>query len=213
MKIPSLSEANSMLLEAKKSNPGPWVGHSLSAANAARAIADRCPALHSETAFILGLLHDIGRRAGGGDMHHVLDGFQFLSQLGYEDAARICITHSFPIKNIHAIEGKWKDCTAMELESIQDYLNKIEFNDYDRLIQLCDAIALPDGICLMEKRFVDVAFRHGLNEYTLMRWKAYMQIQNDFEAVLGESIYDLLPGVVDNTFRIKNPVVNKYNQT
>jgi hypothetical protein len=55
----------------------------------------------------------------------------------------------------------------------------------------------------MEKRFVEVALRHGVNEYTLLRWKAYMQIQSDFEKILGEAIYNLLPGVADNTFRIK----------
>jgi hypothetical protein len=203
MKIPSLGEANSMLLEAEKQNPGPWVGHSLSAAHTAQAIASHYPGLQSETAFILGLLHDIGRRAGVGDMHHILDGFHFLIQLGYDDAARVSITHSFPVKNIHAMEGQWEDCTAVELEFIEDYLNKIEFNEYDRLIQLCDSIALPEGYCLMEKRFVEVALRHGVNEYTLLRWKAYMQIQSDFEKILGEAIYNLLPGVVDNTFRIK----------
>ena len=202
MKIPSLGEANSMLLEAGKRNPGPWVGHSLSAAKAAQAIASHYPGLHPETAFILGLLHDIGRRAGVSDMHHVLDGYHFLVQQGYEDAARICITHSYPVKNIYAIEGQW-ECTAEELDFIQDYLNKIEFNEYDRLIQLCDAIALPEGYCLMEKRFVEVALRHGVNEYTLQRWKAYMQIQSDFEKIMGKSIYNLLPGVEDNTFRIK----------
>ena len=202
MKIPSLSDAQSFLVEAEKRNPGPWVGHSLSAARAAQSIAGHHPGFHSESAYILGLIHDIGRGTGVSDMHHVLDGYYFLAQMGYEDAARICITHSFPLKNIHAVEGEW-DCTAAELEFIQDYLDRIEFNEYDRLIQLCDAIALPEGYCLMEKRFVEVALRHGVHEYTFQRWRAYLQIQSDFEEMLGESIYSLLPGVEDNTFRIQ----------
>jgi hypothetical protein len=202
MKIPSLGDARSFVAEAEKRNPGPWVGHSLTAARAAEAIAGRYPGLDSETAFVLGLLHDIGRRAGVTDMHHLLDGYYFLVQLGYEDAARICITHSFPVKNIHAVEGEW-DCTAAELEFIQDYLERIEFNEYDRLIQLCDAVSLSEGCCLMEKRFVEVALRHGVHEYTIQRWKAYLQIQNDFEKILGLSIYELLPGVVDSTFRLR----------
>ncbi|MGA2490433.1 MAG: hypothetical protein ABSF99_09680 [Anaerolineales bacterium] len=40
----------------------------------------------------------------------------------------------------------------------------------------------------MEKRFVRVALRHGVHEYTVQRWEAYLQIQSDFEKVLGESI-------------------------
>ena len=28
------------------------------------------------------------------------------------------------------------------------------YDDYDRLVQLCDALAMPTGFCLLEKRFV-----------------------------------------------------------
>jgi len=201
MKILSLEEATTILAEAEQRNPGAWVNHSLFTAKAAEAIALGYPGLHSETAFILGLLHDIGRRAGVSDMRHVLDGYHFLAQLGYEDAARISMTHSFPVKNAQAMVGQW-DCTSSELEFIQSYLNGIEYDEYDRLIQLCDSLALPSGFCLIEKRLVDVALRHGLNEYTLPRWKAYLNIQIEFEQVLNKSIYDCLPGVVENTFRI-----------
>ncbi len=202
MKTPSLSDAQSFLTEAESRNPGPWVGHSSAAAQAAGAIASQFPGLHPETAFIFGLLHDIGRGAGVSGLHHILDGYRFLIELGYDDAARICITHSFPIKNIHAVEGNW-DCSDPELEFIKDILDRTEYNDYDRLIQLCDAIALPDGYCLMEKRLFDVTLRYGVHEFTVQKWKAYLQIQSDFEAVLGKSIYSLLPGVEENTFRIK----------
>jgi len=202
MKIPSSNEARSILEEAQARNPGPWVGHSLAAAGAAQAIAEELPGLEAYSAFFLGLLHDIGRRAGVAGMRHLLDGYQYLMQMGYEDAARVCITHSFPVKNIHAVEGKW-DCSAVELEFIRDYLEQIEFDQYDRLIQLCDAISLPEGYCLMEKRFVDVALRYGVHEHTIQRWKAFLNIQYDFEKRLGISIYSLLPGAVDNTFGLK----------
>lgn len=202
MKIPTLDQAQLFVREAEGCNPGPWVGHSYSAAEAARAIAGRLPGLEAGSAYVLGLLHDIGRRAGVSAMRHVLDGYHFLAQLGYEDAARICITHSFPIKDIRAVEGHW-DCTPAELEFIAGYMAETQYDDYDRLIQLCDSISLADGYCLMEKRFVDVALRHGFSIRTLDRWKAYLKIQGDFEERLGCSIYDLLPGVVENTFRIK----------
>lgn len=205
MKIPSLGEARSMLTDAEKRNPGPWIQHSISVAKAAEAIAAHSPTLDPEIAFIFGIIHDIGRREGLTDMRHILDGYNFLAKQGFEDAARICLTHSFPIKDIHAVEGQdegqW-DCSNLEFEFIQDYLARIEYNEYDKLIQLCDALALPAGYCLMEKRFVDVAFRHGTNEYTLLRWKAYLQLKNDFEKGLGTSLYNFLPGVVENTFGV-----------
>jgi hypothetical protein len=202
MKIPSLDDARSIVAEAEGRNPGPWVGHSIWAAKAAQMIAGHCPGLDGETAYILGLLHDIGRRVGVTEMRHIFDGYQFLAGLGYEDAARISITHSFPVKNIRAVEGQW-DCTAAEFQFIRDFINGIEYNDYDRLIQLCDSLALPDGICLIEKRFVEVALRHGLHEHTIQRWRAYLQIQEDFEKKLNDSIYHLLPGVIETTFRLK----------
>jgi hypothetical protein len=55
----------------------------------------------------------------------------------------------------------------------------------------------------MEKRFVDVALRYGVHEHTIERWKAFLEILDDFEKRLDISIYGLLPGVVDNTFRLK----------
>jgi hypothetical protein len=205
MKIPSPTQAKLMLSAAERRNPGAWVQHSLSAGRAAESIAMRLADLESDTAFSLGILHDIGRQEGRTGMRHILDGYNHLIRKGFDSAARICITHSFPIKDIHAVEGppeqKW-DCTSNEFKFIQTTLCGIEYDKYDKLIQLCDALSLPAGYCLIEKRFVDVALRHGFNPYTLARWEAYLQLKDDFEKEAGVSLYDLLPGVVENTFNI-----------
>lgn len=189
------------MYEAEDLNPGPWVAHSLHVAEAARHIANLHPALEPEKAFVLGCLHDIGRRAGVAHMRHVVDGFQFLSQLGHDEAARICLSHSFPLKNVDAVFGRW-DCSAEERRIVEDFLDGVQYDDYDRLIQLCDALALPEGFCLLEKRFIDVALRYGTNDLTVPKWKATFKIKIDFENVLGCSVYNLLPGVVENTFDI-----------
>jgi hypothetical protein len=201
MKIPSLKETTAFVADAEQRNPGAWVNHSLFAAKAAKAIAIGCPGLDPQTAFILGYLHDIGRREGITHNRHNLDGFNFLTHQGFDDAARVCLTHSFPVKNVHAVVGTWDNCSIADLELIQRYLDRIEYNAYDKLIQLCDCLALPSGYCLIEKRFVDVALRYGINEYTVLRWKAYLGLQNEFEKILNKSIYECLPGVMENTFR------------
>lgn len=67
-------------------------------------------------------------------------------------------------------------------------------------IQLCDAISLPDGACIMEKRFVDVALRHGLPEFTLDKWKAFMDLKKYFDEKCGCNIYSLLPNVMENSY-------------
>jgi hypothetical protein len=192
-------ECEAMLQEAEALNPGPWVAHSRHVAEAASAIASCLPEMDAETAYGLGCLHDIGRRAGVTGMRHMLDGYNYLKSLGYEDAARISMTHSYPIKDAKAGADLWNG-SAEEARFVQAYLDQIDYDRYDRLIQLCDALALPSGFCLMEKRLVDVVLRYGTNPLTIPKWKAYFAIKDDFEREIGRSIYSLLPDVVENTF-------------
>jgi len=201
MRIPTPERAEAYLREAEVLNPGPWVEHSLNVARAARAIAAHCPDLDPEAAYVLGCLHDIGRREGVTGMRHTIDGYHFLTERGYEDAARICLTHSFAYKDVRAIYGKW-DCSKKETAFIERYLAQVDYTSYDRLIQLCDALAMASGFVLMEKRMLDVTLRYGPNEYTVRKWQAAFQIKESCEALIGQSVYRLLPGVVENTFGI-----------
>jgi len=198
-KTPSLQRARLLLSEAEALNPGPWVAHSRVTAEAAQSLAVHLPGLDPEVAHILGLLHDIGRRAGVTGMRHVIDGYNFLHEQGFELAARICITHSFPLQDVREGFGEW-DCSAEELAFVERFLAHVEHSGYDRLIQLCDACSLPSGCCLIEKRLVDVALRYGPNAYTVPKWRAILALQRDFEQLMGRSIYAVLPGVVENTF-------------
>lgn len=198
MKVPSRQKAETFLSEAAIMNPGPWVSHSRYAAEAAQLIAHHHPQLDPEKAFIMGLLHDIGRREGVTQMRHAIDGYSFLQTKGYDGTARICITHMFPLPDVRTVDGRW-DCTDEEREFVIKYLANLEMNVYDRLIQLCDAVSLPTGFCIIEKRMIDVALRYGVREFTVRRWKAQLEIQREFEDVIGKSIYQLLPGIVENT--------------
>ncbi len=199
MQYPTRAQAEEYLRQAESLNPGPWVQHSIHVARAAEAIARAHPQLDPERAYICGLLHDIGRREGVTDMRHVVDGYRFLATEGFEGAARICLTHSFSIPDVEAASGAW-DCPRRDIEFVAGVLAANPFDVYDRLIQLCDAIALPAGFCLMEKRLVDVAIRRGVNDQTPAKWQAFLDLQRRFESEIGRSIYSLLPGVVENTF-------------
>lgn len=61
--IPTREQAEELLTEALPHNPGPWGAHSRTAAHCAEKIAAAC-GLDPEKAYVLGLLHDIGRRYG-----------------------------------------------------------------------------------------------------------------------------------------------------
>jgi len=199
--VPTRDQALTYLGEAARRNPGRWEQHSHYVALGAECIARRHPGLDSERAYVLGLLHDIGRREGNHGMRHVLDGYRFCLAEGYPGVARVSLTHSYPIPGLAASAGSspW-DGDADGYAFVCRYLQAIEYNDYDRLIQLCDSLATADGLCLMEKRLMDVALRYGMNEHSLARWEAFFAIKAHFERAIGGSIYALLPDVSENTF-------------
>ena len=59
--LPTREEAKRLLQEGEYCNPGPWGNHSRIAGDCAQKIAQACGNLDSEKAYVLGLLHDIGR--------------------------------------------------------------------------------------------------------------------------------------------------------
>lgn len=191
MNIPTVIDAESLLQEAETMNPGPWIGHSRTAAFCARAIAEHYNDLNTDTAYVFGLLHDIGRRFGVTDMKHIIDGYRFMKSLGYEDCARICLTHSFPYKDICSYNGQ-NDCTAEETGFITAYLKRTNYDDYDKLIQLCDALAFPDGATYIEKRLVEVVLRRGFNDLTIPKWKAFLELKDYFDEKAGKDTYKII---------------------
>ncbi len=122
--LPTRSEAERLLEEAEKCNPGPWGNHSRVAAHCAGKIAMACEGLDPEKAYILGLLHDIGRKFGVRHLGHVSDGYSYMMSLGYDEAARICLTHSFNNKRIDEYIGR-ADTSEEEYELIVTELGKI----------------------------------------------------------------------------------------
>lgn len=192
--------AEKALEEANRANPGPWADHSRYVALACQNIARRCPDMDENEAYIYGILHDIGRYAGVTSEKHLIDGYRYCMERGWEKAAQICISHAFMVKDISSSIGVF-DMPPEDKAFMADFVKNAVYDDYDYLVQLCDALALPTGFCLLEKRFVDVAIRYGMHPSTIERWKAVLEIKERFEKKMGCSIYDCLPGVVENSFR------------
>lgn len=175
---PSVYMAEFLLKSAAKCNPGPWEQHSRYVAESARRIAGLCPGLDEEKAYIYGLLHDIGRKFGVSYLAHVYDGYHYLLDMGYENAARIALTHSFNLKDIHDYIGQF-DIPESAQEEIKILLAEIEYDDYDYLIQLCDAVAKADGIVSLEERMNDVKSRYGY--YPQKKWDRNVWLKKYFE--------------------------------
>lgn len=181
-----------------RKNPGPWVEHSRSVAENVRRIAEHTDCIDPDTAYTMGLLHDIGRAAGVSGICHIFDGYDRMNELGQPTIARICLTHSFPLKNIRAFQGSF-DCSKQQLAFLQRFLDSCSYDNYDRLIQLCDALSLPSGACILEKRLVDVALRHGINDLSLEKWSAFLQLKQHFDRLCRCNLYTLLPNVLENS--------------
>ena len=115
--FPSKEIAIMELKIAGRMNPGPWTDHSHHVANAAKIIAEHCDRLDPEKAFVCGLLHDIGRRTGIAAVRHIIDGYNYAISKGWDEVARVCLTHSFPVKDIEADIGK-KDISKEQYDFI-----------------------------------------------------------------------------------------------
>ena len=103
-------ELNSRIAEmelekAGKTNPGPWTDHCRYAAMACRNIAVHCEGMSADEAYILGLLHDIGRYEGVYAAKHLIKGYRYCMERGWEKPAQICITHEFMIQDIR--KDRW----------------------------------------------------------------------------------------------------------
>lgn len=184
--LPTREEALQIIRDGLQSNPGPWGKHCLTAAHCAEKIAAECGNLNPEKAYILGLLHDIGRKFGVRHLGHVSDGFQYMNSLGYDEVARICLTHSFNNHSVDEYIGKF-DVSDKELALIQTELAKVSYDDYDRLIQLCDSLAGADGVLDIEERMGDVKKRYG--SYPQGKWDANIRLMMDFEKKMGKNLY------------------------
>ena len=188
--LPTKKEAEAILIEAHDKNPGPWADHCRVVARIAETIAKEC-CLDTHRAYVSGLMHDIGRYEGVRGLHHVYAGYEYMKAKGYDQIARICLSHSFPYQDIGAYSGGDIDCTEDELNVITTFLSEAMFDDYDKLIQLGDAIGSAEGVCLMEKRLAFVVRRYGFNDFTLRKWDAFFAIKDYFDKLCGKNIYDL----------------------
>ena len=135
-------EALKLIRDGLLFNPGPWGEHCLTAAHCAEKIASACGDMDVEKAYILGLLHDIGRKF---------------------------------------------DVTDEELIIIKTELAKTIYDEYDRLIQLCDCLAGAEGVLDIENRMNDVKKRYGF--YPQDKWNSNMNLKQYFEGKMNKDIY------------------------
>ena len=165
-----------------------WKNHCEGAAIVAERIAEKA-GMDKDKAYVMGLLHDIGRYNGQKTgMNHIIYGYDLLMEKGMPDVAKICLTHSFNPKEKVAIlhlDDKVKE------QFVKDYVMNSEYDDYDRLIQLADFMSGAHGVTTIERRFCSVLSIHELPEPRKVLQKLY-ELKEYFDKKCGvENIYTL----------------------
>ncbi|MEW4150219.1 HD domain-containing protein [Bacillus thuringiensis] len=194
--------AKELLEWAYEQNPGPWFEHSLHVAHATENIIieliKKGYKLDADIAYHAALLHDIGRYKGfTKSVIHSYDGYMYMNDLGYTGNAIICVTHSFPCKNEHIdIAAEWSLVPHHMRSRLVEILNEhCNYDLYNKVITLCDALADADGFTTLERRLISVGLRHGTTSHTSLHWKGFYAIKKELEALIGKSIYTVLPDV------------------
>lgn len=196
MNIPERTEANHILQECLGHHP-PAIAHAENAAFVAHCIAEKIPEVDPEDAYVLGLLHDIGRKFDL-SVRHTIEGYYYMMELGYADVARICITHEY-------YETFWQESVTNSLHlnevdkrTMQAVLGNSTFTLYDYIIQMADCLSHPNGICHLETRLVDLILRGKYHQNLprkklQQRWLYLFEIKKRIEEKMGESIYANIP--------------------
>ncbi len=208
----SIEEAYKLLEESPRDNKELWIKHSVNVAIVAERLAEELN-LNSKKAYVFGLIHDIGRRKREHTgLRHVIEGYNYLISLGYEEEARVCLTHTFYSRSLVKpnLVKEHTNLTRTEINFIMDYINKNGFNMYDKILQIADNMGSASGINTIERRRTESMLRYGITDITEKNLKGIFKVQNEIENKLGHSIYKAFPEVADNITKtlIKDVVVD-----
>ncbi len=167
--------------------------HAAMVAIAAQMIASRLPDIDGEKAYMMGLFHDFGKLVYDdetSDKFHGLEGYRVLKKLGYDELARINLTHTFYEQNLNPEE--YASYNALELEKCKRLLRKMPFNDYDRLIQLCDRLSV--GVTLnIKQRILNIRNNYKLSPLLVKKkYREALELKQYFDKKCGCDIYELL---------------------
>ena len=81
------------------------------------------------------------------------------------------------------------DVSIEQAEEVKMALGEYEYDDYDRLIQLCDSVATAEGVVDITERMTDVKTRYG--KYPQPKWDKNLELLEYFQRKTGRNIYEL----------------------
>ena len=189
----TVEKAREMLEEARKeTSDDHWINHSICVGDSAGKIAEKLN-LDVDYAKTLGYIHDIGKAVGEGK-NHVINGYNYLKGLGYDDEyANVCLTHSYLNNDVNCTAGGIPRNIPFRTEFIKNH----EYTIYEKIINLCDLMC-TDTIMTVDKRLIDLITRKGVYENTQYHIKETYKLKQYIDEQLGFNVYDLFPSIKDN---------------
>ncbi len=172
-----------------------WVKHCIYVAIAAGRIAEKL-GLDADYAIALGYTHDIGRKLS--HPNHTIVGYEYMIEAGFEEEARICLTHSFIDNDINNSAGGVPRGTyngQKRYDYMNNYLVRTPVNAYDNIVQMCDLFCLETGFTTVEHRMLDITRRKGVYDNSLAHLNKTMELKGRLEQAMGCSLYDLFPEI------------------
>lgn len=159
---------NNTILEGKI-NTSSWISHSIFMSEVCAFLAHTFD-LDINVAKTLGLLHDFGRKYNH-TFNHVVIGFEKLCDLGWDEEALSCLTHSFVnggrcSNNEQAVDGfyinnegnpEWVEGTKKD--DITLFLESYNYDGYDIILNIGDLMATDKGIVAPHERIADIKTR------------------------------------------------------
>ncbi len=174
-------------------NKEEYIFHTKGVAEAASQLAAKTPYLNTEKAYVLGLLHDYGKKYNEftSGIFHAQAGYEYFLENNYLDVARVCLSHSFPCADFH--DSDYTSYPPRWLNWAREKLKNYVYDDYDRLIQLCDLFFEGMSKVCFEKRFEGIARRYNLNAETQKLQKIWANKNKQyFDKLCGEDVYNIL---------------------
>ena len=192
-------KALEFLDEAEKMNPGRWIEHSKRVGEAAERIAEKLN-LDTEKARTLGYIHDIGKRYGEA-AHHVIKGYEFLRENGYDDEyVNICLTHSYLNNDIDCTAGGVPNPESDGYEFRKNFVKSHKYTIYEKIINLCDLMC-TNKFLSVEQRLIDIMVRRGVDTNTVYHITETMKLKEEIDKMLGCNVYSLFPEIIDNIIK------------
>lgn len=170
-----------------------YIFHSRGVGRSCRIIAEHTPDLDSSKAYVLGLLHDCGKRIPefSTGRFHVREGYELMEAMDYTDVARVCLTHSFYSPDFDV--ALYPSYRTEWLVWAKEKMRGLSFNDYDRLVQLCDLFYEGMQKVCLKKRFEGIMKRYNLDEALLKKlYQHALDNKTYFDDKCGCDIYNLL---------------------